>query len=83
MPMYNYRCDACKVAFEKLVKMSERMYVENSPCPSCSAEDSVKYEMSSPMIVSDVGSLLSKTDGGWKETLSKIKDANTINNIKT
>ena len=83
MPMYNYRCDACNVAFEKLVKMSERMCVENSPCPSCAAEESVKYEMSSPMIVSGVGSLLSKTDSGWKETLSKIKEANTINNIKT
>ena len=83
MPMYNYRCSSCDATFEKLVKISERMCVENDPCPTCLAENVVKYEVSSPMIVSNVGSLLGMTDGGWKETLSKIKSANVINNIKT
>ena len=83
MPMYNYRCDSCGATFEKLVKISERMCVENSPCPTCLSENAVKYEMSSPMIVSDVGSILSKTDNGWKEVLSKVKEKHIINNIKT
>ena len=83
MPMYNYRCSSCSAPFDKLMKISERMSVEDDPCPACWEENSVKYEISSPMIVSNVGSLLGLTDGGWKETLSKIKSANVINNIKS
>ena len=83
MPMYNYRCSSCDATFDKLTKISERMCVENDPCPTCLAENTVKYEMSSPMIVSDVGSILSKTDNGWKEVLSKVKEKHVINNIKT
>lgn len=83
MPMYNYRCSSCDATFDKLTKISERMCVENNPCPTCLAENTVKYEMSSPMIVSDVGSILSKTDNGWKEVLSKVKEKHVINNIKT
>ena len=37
--------------------------------------------MRSPKIVTGVGSLLSKTDNGWKEVLSKIKSNLVINNI--
>jgi putative FmdB family regulatory protein len=81
--MYNYRCSSCDATFDKLTKISERMCVENNPCPTCLAENTVKYEMSSPMIVSDVGSILSKTDNGWKEVLSKVKEKHVINNIKT
>jgi len=83
MPMYNYRCSSCDATFDKLTKISERMCVENDPCPSCLSENTVKYEISTPMIVSDVGSILSKTDNGWKEVLSKVKEKHVINNIKT
>lgn len=83
MPMYNYRCTSCDAKFDKLTKISERMCVENDPCPSCLSENTVKYEISTPMIVSDVGSILSKTDNGWKEVLSKVKEKHVINNIKT
>lgn len=39
---------------------------------------------SAPKIVSGVGSVLSKTDDGWKETLGKIKKASGKNStIKT
>ena len=34
----------------------------------------VKQVMSAPKIVSNQGSLLSKTDNGWKDNLSRIKD---------
>ena len=83
MPMYNYRCSSCDATFDKLTKISERMCVENDPCPSCLSENTVKYEISTPMIVSDVSSILSKTDNGWKEVLSKVKEKHVINNIKT
>jgi hypothetical protein len=36
--------------------------------------------LSSPRIVSGVGSVLSKTDDGWKETLGKIKKGAGKNN---
>ena len=46
-------------------------------------DDDVIKVLSVPKIVSGVGSNLSKTDDGWKETLGKIKKGagrgNTVN----
>ena len=36
--------------------------------------------LTSPTIVTQAGSLLSKTDDGWKETLSRIKSNSGKNN---
>lgn len=84
MPIYNYQCSECESIFEAFRKISERNDVSELVCPSCAKEGVSGYIMSSPMIVSDVGGLHGRrTDGGWKETLSKIKEANIINNIKT
>ena len=84
MPIYNYQCSECSHVFEAFRKMSERNNVSELICPACAKMGVSEYVMSSPMIVSGVGSLSGhKTDGGWKETLSKIKAANPINNIKT
>ena len=83
MPTYNYTCSKCEHTFDKILKISDRMSPETQPCPECSSEGTVHYCISSPKIVSGVGSILSKTDDGWKETLSKIKSKHLINNIKT
>ena len=83
MPMYNYKCTTCETVFDAFKKMSERNECSDLVCPECNAKGSSEYVMSAPMIVSDVGSLLSKTDNGWKEVLSKVKEKHVINNIKT
>lgn len=82
MPTYCYECTECGNTFDRILKYDNRLDPETQPCPECGTVK-VEYRVSSPRIVSDVGSLLSKTDGGWKETLSKIKEKHLINNIKT
>ena len=48
------------------------------------SQDPQVVDLSTPKIVSGTGSLLSKTDGGWKDTLSRIKSGSAKNNtIKT
>ena len=84
MPIYNYQCSDCKHTFEAFRKISERNSISELVCPACTKQGISEYVMSSPMIVSGIGSLGGhKTDAGWKETLSKIKEANRVNNIKT
>ncbi len=82
--MYNYKCNECNYVFDAFKKMSSRHDSSDLVCPKCAKQNS-EFVMSAPMIVSDVGSLgpLGKTDNGWKDVLSKVKDTYTINNIKT
>ena len=40
----------------------------------------VQQVMSAPKIVSGQGSLLSKTDNGWKDNLQRIKDGSGSGN---
>jgi putative FmdB family regulatory protein len=37
MPLYSYRCPACKEEFEKQLKMAEMEVPEGEPCPACGA----------------------------------------------
>jgi len=37
-------------------------------------------KLSTPRIVSGIGTALSKTDGGWKDTLKRIKSGSGKNN---
>lgn len=83
MPTYNYKCNHCDYTFEKILKIDDRKTPELDRCPNCVEIGKVINIISSPKIVSGVGSLMSKTDSGWKEVLSKVKESHTINNIKT
>ncbi|MCG3172291.1 MAG: hypothetical protein GMKNLPBB_00439 [Myxococcota bacterium] len=44
MPMYEYRCEACKFEFEEVQKFSDPLLVD---CPACKAP-SLKKKMSLP-----------------------------------
>jgi putative FmdB family regulatory protein len=83
MPTYAFECTSCGHTFDQILKIDDRKAPESNPCPECGETNKVESRIRSPRIVSDVGSLLSKTDNGWKETLSKIKETYTINNIKS
>ena len=44
----------------------------------------VKQTLATPKLVSDTGSLLGKTDDGWKDVLNKVKSGSgRANTIKT
>jgi len=80
MPTYDYRCKECKFTFEKFCKISERNNPTLEKCPNCSTSNSVSQQIGSPCIVSNVGSLLSKTSDGWNDALKKIKSGSGRNN---
>lgn len=77
MPTYKFEDTNTGEVFEKFMKMSEKdEYLEQNP--------NLKSVIGAPMIVSGVGSTISKTDGGWKEVLGKIKaGSGQGNTIKT
>lgn len=83
MPLYNYKCYACEHEFTDMLKMDDRKKPEGEACPNCNELGKVQQQITAPKIVSGVGSLMSKTDNGWKEVLSKVKETHTVNNIKT
>lgn len=82
MPTYDYKCKNCGNSFDKLLKIKERFAPENEACPSCGNVGDVILYVSSPKIVSEVGSLLSKTSDGWKDRLKQIKKNNIRSTIK-
>ena len=48
------------------------------------ADDNLIQKLALPKIISETGSLLAKTDNGWKDNLSRIKAGSGKNNtIKT
>jgi putative FmdB family regulatory protein len=85
MPTYSYTCSHCSKGFDKFLKMDDRREPESQRCPNCSEMGKVQMRIGAPKIVSDVGASgpLGKTDSGWKEVLSKVKETHTINNIKS
>lgn len=83
MPTYNYHCRHCDQGFSKFLKMDDRKQPESERCPNCQELGKVYQAITAPTIVSDVGTqgAVGKTDSGWKEVLSKVKETHTINNI--
>lgn len=82
MPTYDYHCKSCGNTFTKLLKIADRNSPSEVPCEECGNLE-VAHKISAPLISYQVGGILSKTDGGWNDTLKKIKDGagrnNTIN----
>jgi hypothetical protein len=74
MPTYRFRRKNGK-EFEKVMMIAEmEEYRKNNP----------KLELCIPTtlnIVSSVGTLDGKTDGGWKDMLSRIGDAHPTSNL--
>jgi putative FmdB family regulatory protein len=78
--LYTYRCRKCEEVFERRLRMDDRKVPETEPCPNC-GEMEVYQSISAPRIVREHGSRI-KTDDGWNEVKSKIKETYKINNIK-
>ena len=77
MPTYNFRNKLTGEETEVIMRISELdNYKEENP-------DLEQFLKAPPRIVSGVGGVLSRTDGGWNDTLKRIKAGagrnNTIN----
>lgn len=81
MPLYSYVCKNCNSTFDKMKRISERYWTDS--CPSCGETGCVDIVITSPMIVSDVGDLYSKTDSAFRENLNRIKKHNKNSTINT
>ena len=79
MPTYDYECKKCKIVFTKFLKIADRDSPEKVPCDNCN-ELSVVKKIGSPLISYQVGGILSRTDDGWKDTLTKIRSGSGRNN---
>ena len=73
MPTYSFKCDTCEHEFEVICRMSER---ESQTCPACGSANYHSH-FTSPMSLGDPVRLGVRTmDGGFREELSRIGQAN-------
>ena len=77
MPTYTLRNKSTHERFDVTCKWPELTEMLD-------ADSDLVQMLTSPTIISQAGSLLSKTDDGWKETLGRIKaGSGKDNTIKT
>lgn len=79
MPTYNYECESCKIAFEKVLRMSERNLPCEQPCESC-GEVSIKK-----IIVSGAPTIqpnqMKAIDGDFRSAMKAMKKRHPNSNI--
>lgn len=74
MPTYNFRNINTGEEIEVMMKIAELdQYKKDNP-------QLQQFLKSAPKLVSDIGGVLSKTDGGWNDTLKRIKAGAGRNN---
>jgi putative FmdB family regulatory protein len=74
MPLYQYQCKKCNHFFEEIYTYTNRDVPSKNPCPSC-GEKAVKKNIGTPQIADPVKIGTKRPDSGFKEVLSKIKEA--------
>lgn len=72
MPTYEFQCKSCNYEFTQILKIADRKIPCELPCPECGNEN-INSKISTPTLVTHVGSVLSKTSNGWNDVLQKIK----------
>jgi putative FmdB family regulatory protein len=74
MPLYDRSCNACEELFEVNCKISEKDHPKE--CPFCGSTEG-EYRPSAPAMTIRGDRLMThKTDKGFDEVLSKIKERN-------
>lgn len=81
MPLYQYQCKKCDHFFEEIYTYSNRDVPSKNPCPSC-GEIAVEKRIGTPGISDAIKMGMKGTDGGFKEVLSKIKQAHPRHNLR-
>lgn len=81
MPLYQYQCKKCNHFFEEIYIYSKRDFPTKNPCPSC-GEVEVERAIGTPAISDPIKMGMKGTDGGFKEVLSKIKQAHPRHNLR-
>jgi len=80
MPLYDYTCESCDHKFVKMNTIAERK--NGGHCTECDSP-SVKMMVGTPaLLYQGTGTIHSKTDNGWRDTLKTIKKNNPLGNIE-
>ena len=74
MPTYTRHCLKCDEIFDKMVPMSEK-HSATICCPYCDSTEG-EWMITSTQLVERSDRLMGKTDRGFSEVLSKIKERN-------
>lgn len=83
MPFYDYKCSKCDHTFEEFQRIDDHDKPCKKPCPNCKAKKAVKQVILQAPAACDplrVGSI--KPDNGFREVISKIKQAHPRNTLK-
>ena len=78
MPLYDYRCGACKHAFEQFEKIDDRNKPTRKCCPNCNKKK-VELVIGSPAVCDPVTIGVKRHDKGWSEVMSKFNKSNRTN----
>lgn len=83
MPTYDYQCDACGHAFEKVLKIADRTLPLEQDCPLCTENGAVRQVIGVPMYVDDhkLMGREKKLDSGFKEVMSKVHERTPKSNL--
>lgn len=79
MPIYDFKCEDCSTVFTVMCKISER---DQHKCTSCGSTKYQSHHTQGLDIGDPVRLGITKADGGFKEVLSKIHNANYKSNLK-
>lgn len=80
MPVYDFKCNDCEHEFQVSCRMDDRT---NQACPKCQSNNYQPHFIS-PLSMGDPVRLGVRTlDNGFREVLSRIRDANPKSNLGT
>ena len=74
MPLYDYECKECGHKFEEQLKIAERHYPTEEPCPSCSVNKVEQYMGNPPRIGDPIALGVHRNPSEFVEVIQKIKE---------
>ena len=73
MPLYTYKCGSCGLEFSDILKIDDRKRPIDEDCPECDSRGHITMVVSSARIVTNVGSMQSRTPTDFRNRLEQIK----------
>lgn len=82
MPLYDYKCSKCGHAWDEMQLVKNRKKPCNSPCPQCNEKKCVDQVIGQPIMSEPHKMGLRRPDQGFREVISKIKQAHPRSTIR-
>jgi len=82
MPLYDYKCSKCGHSWDEMQLVKNRKKPCNSPCPQCKEKKCVDQVIGQPIMSEPHKMGLKRPDQGFREVMSKIKQAHPRSTIR-